>query len=117
MRTIAVLACLIATMACGRRTDVDDATLRSADAGASNWLTYGRTYSEQRFSPLHQIDERSVPRLGLSVVARSGHAAGIGGDAPRQGRHAVWHERLEPRLCRRRADRSHAVDVRSACPE
>ncbi len=46
--------------------EVDDAALRSADADAGNWITYGRTYSEQRFSPLRQIDEQSVGRLGLA---------------------------------------------------
>lgn len=29
------------------------------------WLSYGRDYSEQRFSPLTDIDAQSVPRLGL----------------------------------------------------
>src|ERR1017187_7661449 len=57
---------------CGRRADVavgvtvDDAALRGADSDSANWITYGRTYSEQRFSPLKQIDEQSVSRLGLA---------------------------------------------------
>jgi quinohemoprotein ethanol dehydrogenase len=45
---------------------VDDAALRGADSDSANWITYGRTYSEQRFSPLKQIDEQSVRRLGLA---------------------------------------------------
>ena len=49
-----------------RVTVVDDATLSAADSDAANWLTYGRTYSEQRFSPLKQIDEQTVSRLGLT---------------------------------------------------
>jgi len=36
----------------------------SADTG--NWLLHGRTYDEQRFSPLSQIDAASVNRLGLA---------------------------------------------------
>ncbi len=51
---------------CARRTDVDDATLRDADSDSANWITYGRTYSEQRFSPLKQVDEQSVSHLGLA---------------------------------------------------
>lgn len=47
-------------------TVVDDAALRAADADSANWLTYGRDYSEQRFSSLRQIDEQSVSRLGLA---------------------------------------------------
>lgn len=49
-----------------RVTVVDDSTLRAADSDSADWLTYGRTYSEQRFSPLKQIDEQSVSRLGLA---------------------------------------------------
>jgi PQQ-dependent dehydrogenase (methanol/ethanol family) len=45
---------------------IDDARLRSADNDAANWLTYGRTYSEQRFSPLKQIDTGNVGKLGLA---------------------------------------------------
>ena len=54
--------------ACGRRGahDLDDAALRDADADSAEWLSYGRTYSEQRHSPLKQVDEASVARLGLA---------------------------------------------------
>jgi len=42
---------------------VDDARLRGADADAGEWLTTGRTYSEQRYSPLDQINPDTVGRL------------------------------------------------------
>lgn len=42
-----------------------DRQLREAGADTANWLTYGRTYDEQRFSPLAQISESNVTRLGL----------------------------------------------------
>ena len=45
---------------------VDNAAPRAADADAANWISYGRTNSEQRFSPLKQIDEQSVSKLGLA---------------------------------------------------
>ena len=45
--------------------DVDDNGLRNADADSGNWLMYGRTYGEQRFSPLGDIDEENVGQLGL----------------------------------------------------
>ena len=51
---------------CARHVEVDDAALRDADSDSANWITYGRTYSEQRFSPLNQVDEQSVNRLGLA---------------------------------------------------
>lgn len=45
---------------------LDDARLASADGDADNWLSHGRTPDEQRYSPLAQIDTRSVQRLGLA---------------------------------------------------
>ncbi len=42
-----------------------DQQLRNAAADDANWLMYGRTYDEQRFSPLQQINEDTVGRLGL----------------------------------------------------
>jgi glucose dehydrogenase len=39
--------------------------LANADEDSANWLTYGRTYKEQRHSPLTQINEETVDRLGL----------------------------------------------------
>jgi quinohemoprotein ethanol dehydrogenase len=32
----------------------------------SPWLTYGRTYSEQRFSPLKEINDKNASQLGLA---------------------------------------------------
>jgi quinohemoprotein ethanol dehydrogenase len=59
---------LLAITGCSHtaKNEVDDAALRAGDADSANWITYGRTYSEQRFSPLKQIDEQTVSRLGLA---------------------------------------------------
>ncbi|HEX4933440.1 MAG TPA: PQQ-dependent dehydrogenase, methanol/ethanol family, partial [Gemmatimonadaceae bacterium] len=35
----------------------------------ANWLTHGRTYAEQRHSPLRQVNDSSVARLGLAWSA------------------------------------------------
>jgi quinohemoprotein ethanol dehydrogenase len=67
----------LALAACGRsqqpqsvatRTiaDVDGARIVAADKEPQNWLTTGRTYSEERFSPLTQITDGNVARLGLA---------------------------------------------------
>ncbi|MEY4640857.1 MAG: hypothetical protein RLZZ227_851 [Pseudomonadota bacterium] len=40
--------------------------LLNADADRGNWLSYGRTYSEQRFSPLDQINDTNIDQLGLA---------------------------------------------------
>jgi quinohemoprotein ethanol dehydrogenase len=50
----------------GKPADVDGARIRNADREPGNWLTYGRTYSEQRFSPLQQINDGNVGQLGLA---------------------------------------------------
>lgn len=66
---LAAAAVLVSGMAgCARHaeTQVDDAALRAADSDSADWITYGRTYSEQRFSPLKQVDEQNVGKLGLA---------------------------------------------------
>jgi quinohemoprotein ethanol dehydrogenase len=45
---------------------VDASRILNADEEPGNWLTYGRTYSEQRFSPLDQINDQNVKGLGLA---------------------------------------------------
>src|SRR5690348_10277843 len=46
----------------------DAKRLLAADAPANDgqWLMYGRDYSEQRYSPLKQINADNVSRLGLA---------------------------------------------------
>jgi alcohol dehydrogenase (cytochrome c)/quinohemoprotein ethanol dehydrogenase len=46
---------------------VTDAMLASPPEG--EWLSYGRDYGEQRFSPLKQIDTSNVAKLGLAWFA------------------------------------------------
>ena len=48
---------------------VDGAAIIAADDRPGVWLSHGRTYSEQRFSPLKQIDLSNVATLGLSWSA------------------------------------------------
>src|SRR5262245_16378035 len=48
---------------------VDGKRIRAADREPGNWMTWGRTYDEQRFSPLKQINARNVNRLGLAWFA------------------------------------------------
>ena len=47
---------------------VSDSDLRNAGANRGEWLTYGRDYAETRFSPLSQINDTNVARLGLTTV-------------------------------------------------
>lgn len=72
-------ATVLAIAGCGRtrETVVDDAALVAADADPANWITYGHTYSEQRFSRLKQIDEQSVNKLGLAWSFDMGTLRGL----------------------------------------
>ena len=45
---------------------VDAARLLAAESEPGNWMSYGRTYSEQRFSPLQQVNTDNVGKLGLA---------------------------------------------------
>ncbi|MET0291197.1 MAG: PQQ-dependent dehydrogenase, methanol/ethanol family [Steroidobacteraceae bacterium] len=48
---------------------VTDERLLNASNEPGQWLSYGGTYSEQRFSPLKQIDTTNVGTLGLKWFA------------------------------------------------
>ncbi|MGI9324915.1 MAG: PQQ-dependent dehydrogenase, methanol/ethanol family [Pseudomonadales bacterium] len=45
---------------------IDDARIVDAESEPGNWLAYGRTYEEQRFSPLNAINRDNVGNLGLA---------------------------------------------------
>jgi quinohemoprotein ethanol dehydrogenase len=71
----AVLAAGLLLAACSKRAPepavaaVDGARMRQAAAADSTdgqWMSYSRTWDEQRFSPLTQINEDNVSRLGLA---------------------------------------------------
>ncbi len=64
----AIAAMQVASHSQGRPVPavVDDAALRNADARTADWITHGRTYGEQRFSPLAQINDGNVSQLGLA---------------------------------------------------
>ncbi|MEP2828459.1 PQQ-dependent dehydrogenase, methanol/ethanol family [Parvibaculum sp.] len=45
---------------------VDSERIANADAEPGNWLAHGRTYSEQRYSPLDQITPGNIGQLSLA---------------------------------------------------
>jgi quinohemoprotein ethanol dehydrogenase len=71
MRLSCLLSCsviLVSAMAStSAQTVVNDESL-SDESDTRNWLSYGRTYSEQRYSPMTTIDTESVKRLGVDWV-------------------------------------------------
>ena len=79
---VLVLGMAVFLASCGRGTDggpaaagapaskkfaaVDAARLTAAGDDAANWMSYGRTYDEQRFSPLKKIDAGNISQLKLA---------------------------------------------------
>jgi len=49
--------------------NVDAARMMNAERDAKNWPSYGRTYSEQRFSPLSGVTADNASKLGLAWFA------------------------------------------------
>ena len=68
-----------ATESVSVKADVDAGRIINADKEPGNWLSYGRTYDEQRFSPLSQINDQNVNRLGLAWYFNLGHKFGLEG--------------------------------------
>ena len=46
--------------------NVDSARIQAADTEPGNWMTSGRTYDEQRYSPLNKINTENVSGLRLA---------------------------------------------------
>ena len=68
-----ITSCLL-LLACDKSGEVQDSEsarvgderLVNADTEPHNWLNHGRTYTEQRFSPLEQINTENVTQLKLA---------------------------------------------------
>ena len=52
--------------AAAKPADVDGARIIQADQEPENWLSHGRTYNEQRFSPLKAINDKNVNQVALA---------------------------------------------------
>ncbi|OQW62407.1 MAG: hypothetical protein A4S17_07860 [Proteobacteria bacterium HN_bin10] len=65
MRTMQALALASALAACGPAA-VDEARIARADSEPGNWMSHGRTYAEERYSPLDDINRENVSQLGLA---------------------------------------------------
>jgi quinohemoprotein ethanol dehydrogenase len=56
---------------------VTDERLREADSDTANWLTHGRTYQERRYSPLDQINDATIEKLGLAWTFETATERGL----------------------------------------
>ena len=70
VRWTVVLCAVLGLAACNRGGGGVDAK-RIEAAAANDWLSYGRTYDEQRYSPLDQVNKDTVSRLGVAWWASS----------------------------------------------
>ena len=73
----AIFPALLLLASSGRTAPLDDSRLRSTDQDTGNWLMYGRTYDDHRFSPLNQINEKSIGKLGLAWSHEFGTTRGL----------------------------------------
>ena len=72
-----LLAASLAVASCGESADgIGSEDLLNAGADSANWITHGRTYSEQRYSPLDLINAENVSDLGLAWFADMDTARG-----------------------------------------
>jgi hypothetical protein len=106
---MALIFCFVAgdiepARAAGPAANVDAARIDGADQDPANWMTYGRTYSEQRFSPLTQITADNVNLLGLAWYADFRYRSWPRGNAADHRRRdvlfrprGVWSEHSMPR--------------------
>jgi quinohemoprotein ethanol dehydrogenase len=74
------VAITIGVNTAGAQQNVDASVLKNAgtpqDALQGDWLSYGRSQSETRYSPLNQINASNVTRLGLSWTYTVGAGGG-----------------------------------------
>jgi quinohemoprotein ethanol dehydrogenase len=60
----------------GQSRRIDDLALKNSGKTGEDWLTYGLTPGETRYSPLKQIDASNVSRLGLAWSFELGNGGG-----------------------------------------
>lgn len=70
------LSCaLLALAACTSVSTMDKTTANIAHTQVAEWPSFGRDYSNQRFSPLGQINRENVDKLGLAWRHKTGVSA------------------------------------------
>ena len=57
--------------------NIDGERIIQADSEPGNWMAHGRTYDEQRYSPLSQISDKTVNELGLTWYWDTGTTRGL----------------------------------------
>jgi PQQ-dependent dehydrogenase (methanol/ethanol family) len=66
LMVLSLLAAPAAVIVAQQPKSVDEAALKNAGKTGEDWISYNVNWSEQRFSPLNQINEGNVGQLGLA---------------------------------------------------
>ena len=66
-----------AASATARANGPSESDLRAADSNRSEWISYGRSDGEQRYSPLAEIDDSNVAELSLAWTTPTGTTRGM----------------------------------------
>jgi len=69
IRLAAALALAPLVLSASGPAQVDQVRMLHADDSPGQWMSTGRTWDEQHFSPLDQINDRNVGKLGLAWYA------------------------------------------------
>jgi alcohol dehydrogenase (cytochrome c) len=75
IRAAAPTNTVFAKLPAGANVNVTDAMMAGADTDTANWLLHGRTYDNQRYSPLTQVNDGNVNGLQLVGLAQTGMTA------------------------------------------
>ena len=76
-RLIALFASIALPFAAAQPQPVTAERIIAADTEPQNWLAHGRTYGEQRYSPLKQIHAGNAEQLGLAWSVPMGTYRGL----------------------------------------
>jgi alcohol dehydrogenase (cytochrome c) len=66
-----------AQLPAGANVNITDSMMLNAASDDNNWLLHGRTYDNQRYSPLKQITADNVTSLSLVALVQTGMTAGF----------------------------------------
>lgn len=64
-----------APLPAGANVNISDSMMQSAESDDNNWLLHGRTYDNQRYSPLKQITAENVSSLTPVALVQTGMTA------------------------------------------
>lgn len=65
-----LLLSAFATLALAGPAQVDGPRIIAADREPGNWMSHGRTYDEQRYSPLDRVNAGNVGQLGMAWTTK-----------------------------------------------